>query len=881
MPGREIDKVHSARHLEPDVTLIPDNDAGLTTLKDVYAVLGVNPDEHVSVCNKTPDGRWLTKIHQAGNGVDAAQQLSGDVYFGLNPHNLPVGANAHRGTEGQITRLVGLPADLDIKDGACRDLPTAHAIIGDVSSALGTRPRLIISSGRGIQPVWTVTDCDASQGRSLLRRFGRLVAACAFNRDVKVDNIFDLPRVLRVPGTLNHKYDPPLATSAVQDSGRPLTAMEVDQRLTAAGIREQANDSNLVDSVVVSEPRSWTHRDNLCGYAKTTVNQWKTDDPASGRHQMLLSNLVRLACMWRFGCLTGRKAVKSGIKHVAQRHQELCNSTQPRRHVSRYEIEAAWIWALERVSAMTDEQVAAQLGDHDHNGNSTSPVGWLSDANVSQLLVDRVLKDRYHWTKAMGWLRWDGKRWRPTPDEDVVEQSRLFARQLLADQIAAGATPEVIRAYTKRLSSGSISAAASLARGQLQTDASNFDAQPDYINVANGVVELWTGRVIPHDPSLLFTWCAPTAYEPKATHPDWETALEALPEDRRQYMQHRLGQGITGHPTPDDVMPLVQGGGANGKSTLTTGILKALGEFVTVVPERLLLGNPNDHPTEMMPLRGARLAILEETPEARRLNVKRLKDVLGTTMMTGRYSHKDNVTWTATHSLFVFTNYRPTVEETDHGTWRRLSLIVFPYTYRRDHEKLTGKLDRRGDATLRERISSGANGQHEAVLRWLVDGAVQWYRNGKVMQQPPESVREATYQWRLEADLVLRFKTENLVVDENCYVTGQDMHAVFTEWLKGNGHRGWSTQTFAERFGKHDSVTSAGIFTGRVYTATTKLTASRPKYRTDETVPELPKKPQAWTGVRFRTAADDDEAQGDTDGTQMAEQDSSTGATQW
>lgn len=861
--------------------VIPDNGAGLAKLTDLYAALGLQPDEHVSVCNKTPEGKWLTKIHQAGNGVDAAHQLSGDVYFGLNPHTLPVGVSEQRGAERHITRLVGLPADLDIKDGACPDLQTAHAIIDDVSTVLGTRPRVIISSGRGIQPVWSVTDCDTSQGRSLLRRFGRLVAACAFNRNIKVDNIFDLPRVLRVPGTLNHKYDPPLATSAVYDSGRSLTATEVDQRLTAAGIREQPADTQLVDGVTVSEPGTWNYRDVLCGYAKTTVNQWKNDNPAAGRHQMLLSNLVRLACMWRFGCLPGRNAVKSGIKHVATRHQQLCTETQPHRLVPRYEIEAAWVWALERVSAMTDEQVAAQLGDHDHQGNTTSPVGWLSDANISQLLVDRVLRGRFHWTKAMGWLCWDGKKWTPTPDEDVVEQSRLFARHLVSDQIAAGATPEVIRAYTKRLTSGAINAAASLARGQLRTDATRFDAQPDLLNVANGVIDLRNGRLMPHNPDLLFTKCAPTAFLPDATHPDWDTALTALPDGSRDYMQHRLGQGITGHPPPDDVMALVHGGGENGKSTLTTGVLTALGDFVTVVPERLLLGNPNDHPTEMMPLRGARLAILEETPEARRLNVKRLKDVLGTTKMTGRYTHKDNVTWTATHSLFVFSNYRPIVEETDHGTWRRLALITFPFTYRKAHEKLVGSNDRHGDPTLRERIKFGHDGQHQAVLRWLVDGAISWYRNGKIMQEPPQPVRTATHDWRLEADLVLRFTEENLVVDESRFVTSQDLHAVFSGWLKLNGHRGWSTQTFAERFGKHDTITSAGVFAQRVYRDTTTLTASRPKHQIDETLTEIPKRPQAWTGLRFRTAEDDDHKDADMHRSRQPEQDSTDGGDQW
>ena len=85
-----------------------------------------------------------------------------------------------------------------------------------------------------------------------------------------------------------------------------------------------------------------------------------------------------------------------------------------------------------------------------------------------------------------------------------------------------------------------------------------------------------------------------------------------------------------------------------------------------------------------MTLRGARLALLEETPEARHLNVKRLKDTVGTPRMSARYIRQDTVEWDCTHSLFVSTNYRPRVDETDHGTWRRLALVTFPFVYRRE-----------------------------------------------------------------------------------------------------------------------------------------------------------------------------------------------------
>jgi putative DNA primase/helicase len=494
----------------------------------------------------------------------------------------------------------------------------------------------------------------------------------------------------------------------------------------------------------------------------------------------------------------------------------------------------------------------------DDNGDAGA-AGWLSDANVSELLVNRVLRGKYCWAKGLGWMTFDAKKWVATTNEAVIEQSRRFANSLVAEVVAGGAADlDKIRAYTRRLSAGAVRAAADLAKGQLLIDAELFDRHPDLLNVANGVIDLRTGELGPHDPKLLLTKCAPTNYRPDATHRDWDKSLAALPDDAADWTQLRLGQAITGHPAPDDILSVFHGAGSNGKTTITTGINRTLGEgeHAVTVPDRVLLANPGDHPTELMTLRGARLALLEETPEARHLNVKRLKDVLGTTTMTARLIRHDSVTWSPTHTLFVSTNYRPRIDETDHGTWRRLALITFPYTYRRAEETLRGERDRRGDPTLRQRIDAGRDCQHEAILKWLVDGARRWYAAGQVMVPPPETVAADTRDWRHETDLILRFFDDNLIADCRYYIPGKDLYEVFIEWLTVNGRQKWTAQTFADRFGQHDEVAGVEINHGRVRLSTTELFSSRPVVRFG-TPSGLPERFRAWIGVRLRAADDD------------------------
>jgi putative DNA primase/helicase len=121
-----------------------------------------------------------------------------------------------------------------------------------------------------------------------------------------------------------------------------------------------------------------------------------------------------------------------------------------------------------------------------------------------------------------------------------------------------------------------------------------------------------------------------------------------------------------------------------------SGVQAVLGDYFLLASDRIMIADPSAHPTELMDLRGARLALIEETPEEGRLSVNRLKKVVGNPSITARRIRQDPVTFPATHTLFISTNYRPIVEETDHGTWRRLACLRFPYLFRKPGQALTG-----------------------------------------------------------------------------------------------------------------------------------------------------------------------------------------------
>jgi putative DNA primase/helicase len=481
----------------------------------------------------------------------------------------------------------------------------------------------------------------------------------------------------------------------------------------------------------------------------------------------------------------------------------------------------------------------------------------LTDAQLVQRVHDELLEGRYLWSEGLGWLAWDGTRWRERTEETVVEAVRLWAVRFVEGQVAnpyIGAVRETRTLLIGLLSKYRLTAIVGLARGLCQVDPAAFDAHPDLLNTPSGIVNLRTGELAPHDPVMRFTRITAVAYDPGAEHQDWAVALGAVPGPVATWLQVRFGQSITGHMTPDDVLLLLRGGGENGKSTLLNAIKAALGGYATYVSDRVLLADPGSHPTELMDFRGARFAVTEELPDEARLNVKRLKDVVGTPVMKARRMRKDPVEFAATHSLFLSTNHVPVVTDTDHGTWRRLALVQFPYRYVKPGDPVDeARGERRGDEGLRDRLKDG-QAQREAVLRWLVAGAVRWYAEG--MPRHPESVLADTQAWREKSDPIEGFWAERLRPDPDSFITSADMTAAFNEYLQSVGQHAWSDRRFIPAFGDHVRTKSHAVHWER---RRVKAEHSR-SYRSGAGPSLSPFVPEptavgsivrAWWGVRF------------------------------
>lgn len=445
----------------------------------------------------------------------------------------------------------------------------------------------------------------------------------------------------------------------------------------------------------------------------------------------------------------------------------------------------------------------------------------FTDAFLVESLASEALEGQFTWAAGLGWMKWDGTVWRTVSDVDPTEAVRQWASGKF-DAVLAEQAKDKSRNLTAQitgwrgvLSKNRIGSLVSLSRGVagVQSDAAEFDADPDLLTCPNGTVHLPTGELRPHDPNDRITLCAGAEYRKGATHPMWTKALLALPEEVHDWYSYRLGQALTGYKTPDHLMLISHGDGSNGKSTLTMVMNAVCGSYGRQISDRVLLAQAGDHPTELMDLRGLRYAALEETPEARHLNTQRLKQTIGTPEITARRMKQDPITFKTTHSLFINTNHRPVVVETDHGTWRRLALLEFPYTFKRSAAECTQPNDRVGDPAM-EYVANDPE-VLTAALAWMVEGARKWYALDRMMPPLPESVVASTRRWRAETDLVLAFADECLVFTRDAFVPTKVMLDTFNAFLDDRGHRPWNDKTLAGRLGSHEAVKAHDVQLGR------------------------------------------------------------------
>lgn len=401
-----------------------------------------------------------------------------------------------------------------------------------------------------------------------------------------------------------------------------------------------------------------------------------------------------------------------------------------------------------------------------------------------------------------GFFLLKGGVWRP----DKLDRARAYVQEA-ADRIAAiadrladeadadpdnGTKRKVARRWASwaRHSQSSRGIDAALkelaALPEVATDVNAFDRDPDVLAVANGVVNLRTGELAPHDPALLLTRRVEVDYDPAARAPRWESFLEEIFQahpDLPGFMRRWVGYGITGR-TDEQAFAVLYGTGANGKSVLTDTLTEVFRDVTVTTPFATFEEKPSGGiPNDLAALKGARLVMASEGDQGRPMAESVLKRVTGKDLIAARFMRKEFFEFRPTFALMLATNFKPNFRGQDEGLWRRVKLVPFQ-RYFADHER-----DHRlGETLLREA---------PGILAWAVRGAVEWFAHGL---RDPDVIRNATREYRETSDALAGFLPGVFVKDRQAgRVDGKILFDAYLAWADEENlpaRERWTRRTF-------------------------------------------------------------------------------------
>jgi len=484
--------------------------------------------------------------------LEALNEAGFNVWFELNPsaYTLPAG----RSNASDVLRLSALYADLDFKP-APQGLGSPHAcleVISDLSSALGTQPSVIVFSGGGVQPYWLISDAaiiseeSRKQIAAVLRRWGLLVKQFAQANHGDADNVFDLPRILRVPGSINHKTHDPKPTSVQFSDAGTVTLAEIvavldDYEIPVVDVE--------VSHSILSPISTWDWADTDCPFVYTVQQEIVSSVPNSRHHwalkwAALLYGMIRSGCVTEAGFYGLREAMIDRFKHL------LAAEANPRPFNSR-EMESILKTGQLKAESWTQMKLGIEMRQHVHDNSEMFTLPPITEyaapppveietpveqipvietvvSNVSSifskqrvsptitvqgaLALDATLASQQRlmsaahtelgnaerfgaWSQGrfihvvgMGWQQWDGAVWQPDSGNGVQEAMKDLLMQGLLTAVDDAERAWMKASMSRNRIKASIDLSSSLPA--IAVPASALDSNAYELNTPSGILDL-------------------------------------------------------------------------------------------------------------------------------------------------------------------------------------------------------------------------------------------------------------------------------------------------------------------------------------------------------------------------------------------------------
>jgi len=315
-----------------------------------------------------------------------------------------------------------------------------------------------------------------------------------------------------------------------------------------------------------------------------------------------------------------------------------------------------------------------------------------------------------------------------------------------------------------------------MAESWLPTATWKFDRDPLKLNLANGLYDLESNKLLEHSHEHLCLKQGPVAFDKDAAAPHWDEFLNTIfggDQELIRFVKQAVGFSLSGLC---DLQALIfcYGSGANGKSTFFGVLREMLGDYYQGIQVETFLSKAfqsSSEPYELARVKGARMVVSDEVPEGRKLNESLVKNLTGGDQIHARNPYEKPFSFDPTHTLWMFGNHKPVISGMDHGIWRRINLIPFTVTISENKKR------------PQEEMMKEFKGEISGILNWALEGWRDFRENGLVV---PEAVEKATSEYKSESDTLEAFLEEKSKPNNAAKVHTTKLFKKFKEWSQDN-----------------------------------------------------------------------------------------------
>jgi phage/plasmid primase, P4 family, C-terminal domain len=419
-----------------------------------------------------------------------------------------------------------------------------------------------------------------------------------------------------------------------------------------------------------------------------------------------------------------------------------------------------------------------------------------SDLGRSKILAKRY-SDTVAWHReAREWYSWDGQKWASGAEMQVLQLAKALVPDMIteANHMVVRAVGEdelnrakaIYRDTIKAKSEKCIKSFLELSKSDLYVNSSRFDSDPFLLNCQNGIVDLRTGKLYPHEPASYVSKITNAAYRPGAKFKLFSDFLKQITCDDPElagYFQQICGMAAIGKVYHEG-MCIFYGSGQNGKSTFLNCISRIFGTYSGEInPEVLMSQRDGKQPVGITAIEGKRFVTAFETEEGRRLSGAMLKRLASSDPITGRELYQKERSFLPSHTLILSTNHLPKVGSNDTGTWRRIMVVPF-------------RANIQGKRQIKDFAGVLYNADADAILSWIIEGAMAYIKNNYHIQIPT-AVKQSTEDYAAGEDWLSRFICDCCDLDQ-FEESGSKLFSTYDNWCQENNEYRRSSNEFAK-----------------------------------------------------------------------------------